>query len=95
MESRRELAQTARRRLTPAVGYGLHPHRAGVAAELRLLADELEDGTLTLDLLSAVRCRALLNDYARSPLLNDALPAEDTGSWIRRVRLGFDRTEPA
>jgi hypothetical protein len=89
MESRRALAQTVRTRLTPVPGYGVAERVALAAEELKSLAAELDDETLSLDPACAVRCDQLLNNYADSPLLNTLLPAQDVEIWIRQIRSGF------
>jgi hypothetical protein len=89
MESRRTLAQAVRTRLTPAPGYGVAERVALAAEELKSLAAELDDETLSLDPACAVRCDRLLNNYADSPLLNTLLPAQDVQLWIRQIRSGF------
>ena len=89
MDNRRALANAARSRMTPVPGYQLSPRVAAVSNELHALAGELEDEQLTLDPECAARCRQLLSDYARSPLLNDGLPPEQAAAWIRRIRAGF------
>jgi hypothetical protein len=89
MESRRALAHAVRATLTPAPGYSCSPRVAAVADELRALAGELEDETLSLDPACAVRCHQLLHYYEESPLLNYLLPEQDVQVWIRRIRCGF------
>jgi hypothetical protein len=88
MESRRALAQAVRTRLTPAPGYAVTERVAVAAEELKSLASELDDETLSLDPACAVRCYRLLNNYADSPLLNTLLPAQDVEIWIRQIRSG-------
>lgn len=85
MAGRRDLARTARGRATTAP----------LDAPLLELADDLENEELSFDPLCAAQCRQLFTDYDRSPLLNSELPPEDTLSWIRRIRLGFDRRPAA
>lgn len=60
-----------------------------VAGELQALASELEDDDLTLEPACAVACMRLLSDLHGSPLLNQALPAEDLRSRVRQIRSGF------
>ena len=94
-ENRRALAHALRSRLTPAPGCSTSPRVALVADELRALAGELDDETLSLDPACAVRCHQLLNNYAESPLLNYLLPEQDVQVWLRRIRCGFEpRTPP-
>lgn len=93
-ESRRELAHAVRNRLTPASGCSTSPRVALAADELRALAGELDDETLSLEPACAVRCHQLLNNYAESPLLNYLLPEEDVLVWIRRIRCGFEPETP-
>lgn len=90
-ESRRALAQAVRSRLTPVRGYSRSPRVSAAAEALELLASELDDETLSLDLDCAVRCHQLLNNYGESPLLNYLLPEQDVQMWIRRIRCGFER----
>jgi hypothetical protein len=59
------------------------------ADALEELARELDDDGLELDPACAIACRRLLTDPQVSPLLNEALPADDLGSWIVRIRRGF------
>ena len=58
---------------------------------LEELACELEDDELDLDPACAIACRRLLTEPEVSPLLNNALPCDDLGSWIVRIRSGFRR----
>ena len=69
-----------------------HASRARVRAaapDLEALAAELDDADLSLDPVCAVACERLLCDGGASPLFNPALPADDTGAWVRRIRAGF------
>jgi hypothetical protein len=70
------------------------PHRGPtvqlVADQLAELADELDDEELTLDPISAVRCRQLVNDVETSALLNPALPSDGLHVAIARIRNGFE-----
>lgn len=61
------------------------------AVELEELACELEDDDLDLEPACAIACRRLVTDPIVSPLLNQALPIEDVGSTIFRIRTGFRR----
>jgi hypothetical protein len=61
------------------------------AADLEELAQELEDVDLELDPACALACRRLVSDPTVSPLLNHALPRDDVGSAIVRIRAGFRR----
>jgi hypothetical protein len=90
-ESRREHAGALRRRLSPVPGCPVRPRVAAVSADLAALADELQDDTLELDPWCAVRCEQLVTSVTDSPLLNDALPAEDLLARINQVRAGFRR----
>ena len=86
MESRRALAQAVRSRLTPVPGYS-RPQRVSAATEeLKLLACELDDETLSLDPACAVRCHQLVNNYADSPL-----PQQPAPRWRRP---GLDPADP-
>ena len=62
---------------------------AEFAEPLEELARELEDADLELDPACALACRRLLGDPTVSPLLNRALPHEDVGSSVARIRAGF------
>jgi hypothetical protein len=62
-----------------------------LAEELEALVSELEDEELALEPAAAVRCVRLLSDMAESPLLNQALPAEDLRSRVCQIRSGFRR----
>jgi hypothetical protein len=90
MKSRRVLAGCVRGRLVPVSGFPLDPRVVAFREELRALADELDDEGLSLEPVCAARCRQFVGDDASSPLLNRALPADEIGSWIRRIRMGFD-----
>jgi hypothetical protein len=92
MKSRRELAGALRRRLSPVPGYPVRPRVATVSADLAALADELEDEALEFDPWCAVRCEQLVTSVTESPLLNDALPAEDLLARINQIRAGFRHT---
>ena len=94
MESRRTLANAVRAKLTPLPGYSRPPRVSAAADDLTLLACELDDKTLSLDLDCAVRCYQLLNNYGESPLLNHLLPEQDVQTWIRRIRCGFGPRTP-
>jgi hypothetical protein len=72
----------------------VHPADARIveyADLLEELACELEDRDLELDPASAIACRRLLSEPLVSPLLNSALPSDDLGSWVARIRAGFRR----
>jgi hypothetical protein len=62
---------------------------AEFAEQLEELAGELEHADLELDPGCALACRRLLTDPMVSPLLNRALPHEDVGSFVVRIRAGF------
>lgn len=64
-----------------------------VAGELEALASELEDPELTFDASAGVACARLLSDVARSPLLNQTLPAEDLRSRVCQIRSGLRRLD--
>lgn len=87
MERRETFAALIRGRL--AEGPLADARVLAVADELEALASQLEDGDLTLEPASAVGCMRLLTDIAQSPLLNQALPAEDLRSRVRQIRSGF------
>lgn len=87
--SRQELARSLRRRLEVVSGYPIRPRVAAVSADLAALARELDDESLALDPWCAVRCEQLVTSVADSPLLNDALPAEDLLARINAIRGGF------
>ena len=76
-------------RLRDAVSREDDARIAAVAEELNALADELDDGTLELDLVSAVACSRLLTDVVDSPLLNRAAPVEDLRSRVNQIRSGL------
>jgi hypothetical protein len=94
MPSRRLLADTIRRRLTPLPGYALSPRVAEVAEELEALASELDDERMLLDPARAVQCEELITAYTESPLFNELLPAEDLHVALRQIRAGFARPAP-
>ncbi|HEY7693446.1 MAG TPA: hypothetical protein VH816_14000 [Gaiellaceae bacterium] len=87
--SRRELARSLRLRLEVVPGYPIRPRVAAVSADLAALERELDDETLALDPWCAARCEQLLTSVADSPLLNEALPAEDLLARINQIREGF------
>lgn len=89
MESRHRLAQSARSLLERSE-YASRARVDGAADELRALARELDDRGLSLDPASAVACERFLCDCSASPLFNPALPADDAGAWVRRIRAGFE-----
>jgi hypothetical protein len=95
MESRRMLAETVRRRLTPIPGYPRAARVVAVAGELEALAGELEDDRLVLDPVCAVQCLELVTRYEDSPLLNDLLPDEGVTVQLRQIRAGFRPVEPS
>jgi hypothetical protein len=85
MDNRRWLSSAIRSRLELAED----PRVVANGDEFAALADQLADPLLELDPASAVACSRLLTDYAWSPLINDALPAEDVRSRIVQIRSGF------
>ena len=93
MESRRMLAETVRRRLSPVPGYPRAARVEAVAGELEALADQLEDDRLVLDPARAVQCLELITAYEDSPLLNQLLPADDVPVQLRQIRAGFRPAE--
>jgi len=73
----------------------LYAERASRAArELEALAADLDDETLELDPAAGVACARLLEDYAESPLLNLALPADELRSRVCQIRAGFRPRAP-
>ena len=94
MRNRRELARLVRNRLAPAPvpGYPVRTRIAEVSDDLAELARELDDETLALEPWCAVRCEQLVTSVTDSPLLNDALPAEDLRSRINQIRAGFQQS---
>jgi hypothetical protein len=89
LEHRAILARSIRAMLAAAAPY----RRARVdlvSDQLAALADELEDETLRLDPLCAVRCRRLVTDAEQSPLLNSAVPGDGLRIAIRLIRSGFE-----
>jgi hypothetical protein len=95
MESRRELAAAIGQRLTPVPGYPLNPRVAAVADDLRSLADELEDETLSLEPGCAVLCVQLLKYGDANPLINELITIQELRSRILQVRAGFTSTAVA
>ena len=93
MESRRMLAETVRRRLSPVPGCPRAARVEAVAGELEALADQLEDDRLVLDPARAVQCLELITGFEDSPLLNQLLPAEDVSVQLRQIRAGFRPAE--
>jgi hypothetical protein len=93
LERRYTFAALIRHRLGEASATG-DARVLAVAAELEVLASELEDADLALDPASAVACMRLLSDVARSPLLNPALAPEDLRSRVRQIRSGFRVATP-
>jgi hypothetical protein len=83
MERRQSFAALVRNRLCEA--------REVADARVLAVAEELEDEDLTLEPAAAVACMRLLSDMAESPLLNQALPAEDLRSRVCQIRSGFRR----
>ena len=93
-ERRRDMAATIRN-LSPARG---HPNGArvdAVAAELELLAQELDDDTLDLDPAAAVACMRLFTEVdGRGPLFDELVRADELRARIRHARTGFTPTTP-
>jgi hypothetical protein len=87
--NRRWLSTIIRSRLELAANPRVVAYAEGLAA----LADELADPELVLDPACAAACSRLLTDELGSPLLNDALPAEDVGSRVSQIRAGFHRPD--
>jgi hypothetical protein len=85
MERRQALAGLIRGRLREP----LEARLTAAAEELEALVSDLEESDLALDPACAVACTRLLSDVVQSPLLNPALPPEDLGSCVRRIRSGF------
>lgn len=94
MRNRRELARLVGNRLVPAPvpGYPVRTRTAEFSDDLAELARELDDETLALEPWCAVRCEQLVTSVTDSPLLNDALPAEDLRSRINQIRAGFQQS---
>lgn len=90
MERRQSFAALVRNRLREAREVA-DARVLAVAEELEALVSELEDEDLTLEPAAAVACMRLLSDMAESPLLNQALPAEDLRSRVCQIRSGFRR----
>jgi hypothetical protein len=89
MPNRRWLSLVIRSRLE----LGLNPRVVANADDLSALAAELVDPQLVVDPACAAACSRLLTDELSSPLINDALPAEDVRSRIVQIRSGFRQLE--
>jgi hypothetical protein len=87
MSNRRWLSLVIRSR----VELGGNPRFVANAEGLSALAGELVDPQLALDPACAAACSRLLTDEFGSPLINDALPAEDVRSRLSQIRAGFYR----
>jgi hypothetical protein len=85
MVNRGDLSRTIRSRLE----FAESPRVVANADQFAALADELVDPLLELDPACAVACSRLLSDYVWSPLVNEALPAEDVRSRLVQIRSGF------
>jgi hypothetical protein len=83
--NRRTLSSVIRWRLDR----GADARVAAAATELAALADQLDDPALDFDPVCAAVCGRLLRDANASPLINDALPADDVQSRIVQIRNGF------
>lgn len=90
LQERRRLAWSIRA-LVAEPGPYRGPTVQLVADQLAQLANELDDEELTLDPISAVRCRQLINDVETSALLNPALPSDGLRVAIARIRNGFEQ----
>lgn len=90
LESRRLLAGSIRRLLTPLAGCTVTRRVAEATPELEALAGELEDDGLVLDPARAVQCSELVEGYADSPLHNELVPVEDLHVRLRQIRSGFE-----
>jgi len=89
-ENRHSLAKSIRFMLDqPSCASAARVH--ALAGELAALARDLDNAELSLTPACAVACERLLTDGSVSPLLNPALPADDTGARLRQIRAGFDR----
>jgi hypothetical protein len=89
-ESRAILARSIRSLLAQQPPY--QPARVQlVEEELATLAEELGDGSLSLDPICAVRCKRLLGDAIASPLLNTDVPADGLRIAITSIRAGFEQ----
>jgi hypothetical protein len=88
-ERRSTMAATLRT-IAPAPGHPTEPRIKAVAAELELLARELEDDALELDPSAAVACMRLFTEVdRRGPLFDELVPVEELRARIRHVRTGF------
>ena len=89
LDNRAILARSIRSMLATAP-----PYRSSrvdlVADELAALAEQLDDETLVLAPICAVRCQRLLTDGTESPLLNSFMPADGLQIAIKRIRAGFE-----
>jgi hypothetical protein len=90
LESRAILARSIRSMLAAAPPYRRSRVEL-VADELAALAEELDDETLVLEPICAVRCQRLLTDGAESPLLNSLVPADGLRIAIKGIRAGFEQ----
>ena len=88
MERRRSFAALIRAS-APAARHPNGGRCPAVVDELELLAQELEDEALELDLPSAVACFRLVSDVEGSPLLDPRTPVDELRVRIRHIRSGF------
>lgn len=88
IESRHRLARSIRA-MRSLPGDACASRAKSYGAQLDALVAELDDEALELDPRCAVECDELLTDALLSPLLNVALPAEDLGARVARIRAGF------
>jgi hypothetical protein len=87
MERRRVFAALIRHHLEPAPDGDVRLD--GVADDLELLADELEDESLDMSPSCAVACWRLVSDPAQSPLLDPQRPLVELRSALLRIQAGF------
>ena len=93
-ERRRDMAARIRN-LSPAPGYPNEARIEAVAADLELLAQELDDDMLHLDPAAAVACMRLFTEVdRRGPLFDELVPVDELQARIRHALTGFTPTTP-
>lgn len=93
-ERRRQMAATIRG-VAPAPGHPNVARLEAVAAELELLAQELEDESLELDPAAAVACMRLFTGVdRRGPLFDEIVPVDELRARILHVLTGFAPAAP-